>query len=173
MRKNTHLSVITYIFLFVACSKSDHNLVAPIGNKTVPTSTSAVFTFSVNDTAFDFSGIAPDQYSQITRLIDPVQNDTTWYLEANYRPTGTNQDWHRINFTIKSTTITQTTYSGNALVTAEFAEPGFYNVNADNDPVSVTITSVHDSSIDGNFACHLTPYGIESINGVFKNVPVK
>ena len=139
----------------------------------MPTATSAVFTFSVNDTAYDFSGIAPDQYSQITRQIDPVSNDTTFYLEANYSPTGTNLDWYRINFTIKSPTITQTTYSVHSIVSAEFAEPGFYNVNADNDLVSVTITSVHDSSIDGNFACHLTPYGIESINGVFKNVPVK
>jgi hypothetical protein len=173
MRKNIHLSVITCIFLFVACSKSNKTLVPPIGNKTVPTSTSAVFTFSVNDTAYDFSGIAPDQYSQITRLIDPVSNDTTLYLEANYSPTGTNLDWYRINFTIKSPSITKTTYSGNSNISALFAEPGFYNVDADNDLVSVTITSVHDSSIDGNFACHLTPYGTEAINGSFKNVPVK
>jgi hypothetical protein len=173
MRKNIHLAVIACIFLFVACSKSDHTVAPPIGNKTVPTSTSAVFTFSVNDTAYDFSGIAPDQYSQITRLISPFNNDTTWELEANYRPTGTNLDWHRINFTIKSPTITKTTYTGSSRISAEFAEPGFYNVDANNDLVSVTITSVHDSLIDGNFVCHLTPYGIEAINGIFKNVPVK
>jgi hypothetical protein len=173
MRKNIHLSAIACIFLFIACSKSNHTLVLPVGNKTVPTSTSAVFTFSVNDTAYDFSGIAPDQYSQITRMIDPVQNDTTWHLEAKYRPTGTNLDWYSINFTIKSPTITKTTYSGASNISAEFAEPGFYNVDADNDLVSVTITSVHDSSIDGNFVCHLTPYRTEAINGVFKNVPFK
>jgi hypothetical protein len=173
MRRNINLSAITCIFLIVACSKSNHTLVTPIGNKTVPTSTSAVFTFSVNDTAYDFSGSAPDQYSQITRLTSPFNNDTTWYLEASYRPTGTNQVWHRIDFTIKSPNITKTTYSGISYVTAVFSEPGFYNVNADNDLVSVTITNIHDSLIDGNFVCPLTPYGTEAINGIFKNVPIK
>jgi hypothetical protein len=173
MRKTINLSIITCILLFVACSKSNHTVVSPIGNKTVPTSTSAVFTFSVNDTAYDFSGTAPDQYSQITPLIDYVNNDTTWELEAAYSPTGANLDWYRIVFNIKSPTITKTTYTGSSHISAEFAEPGIYNVNADNDPVSVTITSIHDSLIDGNFVCHLTPYRVDAINGRFKNVPFK
>ena len=173
MRKNIHLSVISCLFLFVACSKSNHTSVPPIGNKTVPTSTSAVFTFSANDTAYDFSGTAPDQYSQIKRLINPFNNDTTWELEADYSPTGANLDWYRMEFIIKSPTITKTTYSGSSRISAEFVEPGFYNVDANNDLVSVTITSIHDSLIDGNFVCHLTPYRIDAINGIFKNVRIK
>jgi hypothetical protein len=167
------LQAIICSILLVACSKSNHTLLPAVGNKTVPASTSAVFTFSVNDTDYDFSGIAPDQYSQLKRVISPVDNDTSWYLEASYRPTGSNQDWHRIEFMFDHSTIAQTTYSGTSHVSAEFAEPGFYNVNANNDLVSVSITSIHDSLIDGNFVCHLTAYGIEAINGNFKNVPIK
>ena len=173
MRKNIHLSVITCIFSFVACSKSDHTSVPPIGNKTVPTSTSAVFAFSVNDTAYDFSGMALGQYSQIKRVTNSFNNDTTWELEADYSLTGANLDWYRIEFIIKSPTITQTTYSGSSHISAEFVKPTFYNVDADNDLVSVAITSIHDSLIDGNFICHLTPYGVDAIHGNFKNVPIK
>jgi hypothetical protein len=173
MRKDRFLSVVSCIFFIVACSKSNHSSVPPIGNKTVPTSTSAVFTFSVNDTAYDFSGIGPDQYSQIKRITNPFDNDTTWDLEADYSSTGASLEWYRMEFIIKSPTITQTTYTGSSRISAMFTRPGTYNVNANNDLVSVTITSIHDSLIDGNFVCHLTPYRIDDIKGIFKNVPFK
>lgn len=173
MKKNIRGHFAIYAILFFACSKSNHSSLPTIGNKTVATPTSAVFTFSVNDTTYDFSGTASDQYSQIKSEINLMNSDTTWNLEASFRPISTNMDGYMISFYIGSPTITTTTYSGTSNLSVIFSEPGFYNANANNDLVSLTITTIHDSLVDGNFACHLTPYGTESINGRFKNVPIK